>query len=211
MGKKTWADHYLKVRQGFSKYEDQAGLMTRIIDTLATGGEFSVRVTDHTLMPFIQPGDLMIFVSTNYEKMKVGDFVLYRLANGVPAVRRVVKKTLLEGHATIITRSDINVEDNDRVRAAQVLGRLAFLERHGKRIKGSKLNRGIVDWFTDFGTRHPLAKVGEMFLMLLPASARPGYVAPKPDDDDEDAINAPHIVVPANGKPEQVGDNKKRS
>lgn len=172
--KETHEERYARIRGQVAHIHDQADAMHRISETLSSGKEFSVRVTDHSLMPYIQPGDMMIFLATNYEKMRVGDFVLYRLTSGVPAVRRVIRKTLVDGHAVIITRSDVNLDEKDEVRAAQVIGRLAFLERHGKRIKGGSLNRGLLDWLTQYGTRHPLSRLGDLFFLLLPASRRLG-------------------------------------
>jgi hypothetical protein len=87
------------------------------------------------------------------------------------------------------------------VKASQVIGRLVCVERHGKRIKGSRLNRGFVDWVTQFGTRHPLARIGDLFLLLLPISRRPGY---KPMEN-VNKVEAPTLNPNAAGKRKKKG------
>ena len=140
----------------------------RIMDSLAAGNEFHVRATGKELRPFIHPGDLLVFVSTNFVKLSEGDFVLFRNASGVPSVRRVIRKCFIEGQATVITRSDIDMNDREQIRAAQVLARLTHVERHGQKIRAWRLNRGLRDWLTHFGTRNVFSRFTDFFLSLFP-------------------------------------------
>lgn len=155
-----------------SKVRGHADQLKRITETLAGGGEFHIRATGRDLAPFIQPGDLMVFVSTNFVKMSEGDFLLYRSNAGIPAVRRAIRKSFLENQALVILRSEANHDDRETVRAGQLLARLTHVERHGKKIKAWRLNRGIIDWLTRYGTRHALSRIEDFVLSLLPIRKR---------------------------------------
>ena len=179
-------------RGSFLAMQGAADAIQRIIDTLSAGNAFNVRVTDSTLMPFIQPGDLMVFKSTNYVKTREGDFVLYRLNSGVPAVRRVVRKLFVEGKATLITRSDVDHNERDQLRASQLLAKLVHVERHGRKISAWRLNRGPIDWLTSYGTRPVWSKFVDFVLFMLPLHKR------REDNlevgDDVTKIEAPVLV-----------------
>lgn len=161
-----------RLREESSIIAGSADALHRITDALASGKGCQVRVTDKTLLPYIQPGDLMFFVSTNFVKMGTGDFVMYRLGSGQPMVRRAISKCFIEGQATVITRSDVDHKDTDQVRAAQLMARLTHIERRGQKIKAWRLNRGLMDWVTQYGTRHPLSRVRDFFLAFLPVHSR---------------------------------------
>ena len=173
MGYSSYRDHYRSVRQQAAVLEQQAELLGRMSETLSSGNEFSVRVTDRTLEPWILPGDVMIFKATNFERINLGDFVLYRLNNGAPAVRRVVDKGIFEGHASLFTRSDKHQNRFDLIRASQVLARMLCIERYERTIPASHLSRGIADRLTHYGTLNPLLRCVELCLCWLPVSVRP--------------------------------------
>ena len=151
---------------------NQADQLKRITETLAGGGEFNIRATGKELAPFILPGDLLVFVSTNFVKMGEGDFLLYRSNAGIPAVRRVIRKSFLDNQALAIMRAEQNHDDRETIRAGQILARLTHIERHGQKIKAWRLNRGIIDWLTRYGTRHPLSRLEDLLLNLLPIRKR---------------------------------------
>lgn len=151
---------------------EQAALLKRITETLAAGNEFRIRATGKELTPFIQPGDLMVFVPTNFVKMGEGDFILYRSNHGFPVVRRAVRKSFLENQAMVILRTEVDHDDRETIRASQILARLSYVERHDRKIRAWRLNRGLIDWLTRYGTRHPLSRLGDLLLSLLPIRQR---------------------------------------
>lgn len=150
----------------------QASHLRRYMADLSAGKELRIKVTDRAMEPFIQPGDFMIFGASNLDNTKTGDIVLYRLRDGaVP--RRVVRKTIQNGEAVLITKSDSRPELDPPVKVANVFGRLTRLERGGRRIRASSLNRGLIDTLTDYGTKSVATKLLSYLWVLVPSSMRP--------------------------------------
>lgn len=148
-----------------------------VMDPKAVNNEFSVTVKDGSLEPYIHKGDTLILVKTDYEKMAVGDFVLYRLDNGESVVRRIIAKGTSQGRACVVTRWEQDEAKKEQVIAAHVVRRVTHvISSDGKRVRAGTLNRGLLDWLTQYGTRLPLFRLVELLLILIPPSMRPGHL-----------------------------------
>lgn len=147
------------------------------VDDVQVDDVFAVTAKDDSVSPFIRSGDRMVFLQTSFEKMCVGDFVIYRLDDGSPVVRRIIAKGIdAHGRACVAARHERDGHQNDLVQATQVIGRLAYLESNGKRIKANRLNRGIFDLLTLYGTRQPFFRLTDCLLKMLPAALRPAHL-----------------------------------
>ena len=155
---------------------DRATQISRYIDDLNQGKEVVLRVGDKQWEPVLKQGDFMVFGPVNLEQMGPGAIVLYRVGEKL-VIRRVVKKVFSKSDLMILTKPINGTKVEAPLRAASVLARLLHVDRPGARVPASRLNRGIVDWLTAYGTESPFAWVGRFFSRLLPASMR------KPEDD----------------------------
>lgn len=173
---KTWSDHYDQVRRGVENLHRQVDAVGNAVDTLSSGKELVVRVNDYALQPVIKPGDAMVFKATTYGKVRVGDFVMYRLNDGSPAIRRVVRKMIYDRFGqrflAVVTRGQSDPTMQDVVPVVKVMARLEYVDRGGTRIKPNRLNRGIIDWLTDFGTRSVFHRFLDVVLFFVPATIR---------------------------------------
>ncbi|MBM3464254.1 MAG: hypothetical protein FJX76_19330 [Armatimonadetes bacterium] len=149
-----------------------ASNLRRYMQQISEGKEVPIKATDHSMSPFVNPGDTMFFGPSNLENTKSGDIVLYRLRDRA-VVRRVVRRALLNGEAVFMTKVLIGKEMDPPVRVASIFGKLLFLERKGRRVKANALNRGFMDFITEWGTKSPLQKLGEAVMVFVPMSLRP--------------------------------------
>ena len=155
---------------------ERATQISRYIDDINQGKEVVMRVGDKQWEPMLKQGDFMVFGPINLEKMGPGAIVLYRVGERL-LVRRVVRKAFIKSDMMLITKSLNGTNTDPPIKAATVLARLLHVDRPGARVPASRINRGLVDWLTEYGTASPFAKVTGFFSRLLPASMR------KPEDD----------------------------
>lgn len=150
----------------------QATHLRRFMSDLSAGKEVRIKNSNRDMEPWIKFGDVMVFGPSNLDNTRPGDIVLYRLReSAVP--RRVVRKTIVNGEAVLLTKADSRPELDPPVKVANVFGRLVSVERGTRTIKASSLTRGVVDVLTDYGSRSMGAKLVDFLLAFIPSSIRP--------------------------------------
>lgn len=92
----------------------------------------SVRGTSMT--PAIQPGDLLSIHHVDFQEISIGQIVLYA-RDGRLITHRVVKKSASPQAPQLITRGDRVVQNDYPVSPDELLGRVKFIERGGRRFR----------------------------------------------------------------------------
>lgn len=92
----------------------------------------SVRGTSMT--PAVQPGDLLTIQHTNVQEISIGQIVLYA-RHGRLITHRVVEKSGGPEAPHLITRGDRVARNDSPVSPGELLGRVKFIERGGRRFQ----------------------------------------------------------------------------
>lgn len=102
------------------------------------------RAKGFSMRPFIQDGDRITVSPLQNSPVKVGDVVLYKTADGQAIVHRVIRKTTIDSKAVFFIKGDAAFGQSENVDAEMVLGRVAAIERNGRKRKlDTKLYRII--------------------------------------------------------------------
>jgi signal peptidase len=101
-------------------------------DILKNGKLLRVKVTGHSMSPFIRGGEVVVIKNLPFEEMRTGDIVLFKNRRGDLVLHRLVRKRGLERDGTIQTRGDSMPMLDEPVRDADVLGRVVSVERGGR-------------------------------------------------------------------------------
>lgn len=126
-------------------------------EVLASFGAVRLPVTGSSMFPCMQPGDILE-IRRPAGPIQTGDVVLFE-SHG----RLVVHRVLAHNGDLCVTRGDRLRHPDDPVPAAAILGRVAAIERRGRRI-APRLTfwprmASTVLRYTEFGTRLALYSV----------------------------------------------------
>ncbi|MBV8518578.1 MAG: hypothetical protein JO197_14365 [Acidobacteria bacterium] len=108
-----------------------------IADLLGRGHEVQFRARGDSMHPLIHGDDLLHVVPAHPASIARGDVVLTRAARGLTAHR-----VLRIDATTLVTRGDNAPADDPPASFDQLLGRVAFAERDGRRVRVRRA-RGI--------------------------------------------------------------------
>ena len=102
-------------------------------EVLRSSGRLRLRVMGWSMLPTVWPGDTLVVDSVKSDAVSEGDIVLFGRDRRLFA-HRVVKNNA-SGDTTILTRGDAMPAPDPPVDEAQLLGRVSFIMRNGKRIE----------------------------------------------------------------------------
>jgi len=126
-----------------SKYGKNLGI-------LGKGKSLKVKVSDNSMSPTLLKGDIITVKPASIDRMKVGDLVYFRKGSAL-VVRRVIRSVIKTGETYLITKADSSSTPEKTVKASQVFGKVAKLEREGRNIAVPN-HAGFFDKITCFGT-----------------------------------------------------------
>ena len=107
-------------------------------ELLERGERLSLRVNGSSMLPSLFPGDLLTFRRCAPSEIVVGDIVLF-LREGRCFVHRVAERMAVDGDSRLRTRGDALAACDAPVGENEVLGRLARVERRGRRLPPPRL------------------------------------------------------------------------
>jgi len=107
-------------------------------ELLQRGERMSLRVRGSSMLPSLFPGDLLTFRRCAPEEIVVGDIVLF-LREGRCFVHRVAERMAGGAAARLRTRGDALASCDAPLVESEVLGRLATVERKGRRLPPPRL------------------------------------------------------------------------
>ena len=107
-------------------------------ELLSKGRLVRFRAFGHCMHPVIKNGDTVIISSISVPDSRPGDILLYKTGRGL-TIHRLTSLSVSEG-ATLTLRSDNPASWEDEVMPDQIIGKVAWIERNGRRINlyGSK-------------------------------------------------------------------------
>jgi signal peptidase I len=97
-------------------------------------GTLRLQVTGCSMLPAVWPGDVLLAQREDIAKISRGDIVLFSRGGQLVAHRVVSTVSGPEGPC-LITRGDAQLAPDSPVTAAELLGRVVFILRAGKRIE----------------------------------------------------------------------------
>jgi signal peptidase I len=107
-------------------------------ELLDRGERLSLRVHGSSMLPSLFPGDLLTFRRCAPSEIVVGDIVLF-LREDRCFVHRVAERMAVGGDSRLRTRGDALAACDPPVGENEVLGRLARVERRGRRLPPPRL------------------------------------------------------------------------
>jgi signal peptidase I len=107
-------------------------------ELLQRGERLSLRVNGSSMLPSLFPGDLLTFRRCAPEEIVVGDIVLF-MREGRCFVHRVAERMAGNNSARLRTRGDALPSCDAPLVETEVLGRLATVERKGRRMPPPRL------------------------------------------------------------------------
>lgn len=120
---------------------------------LAEGLAVQVRVSGHSMVPFLRPGDVVTLTPRPQRSLYVGDVVVVRFAARDVRVHRVVLRTS-EG---LVTRGDASRRADPPAKHSQVLARVSqVLRQERSRRLGLGPERVLVAWLSRLGLLTPV-------------------------------------------------------
>jgi signal peptidase I len=111
-----------------------------VSEVLRSAGTLRLRVMGWSMLPVVWPGDTLVIEHVNSAAVSEGDIVLFGRDRRLFA-HRVVKKHSTAGDSQILTRGDALLQPDPPVSDSDLLGRVAFILRNGKRIEPRKTLR----------------------------------------------------------------------
>src|SRR6266496_4105785 len=106
-------------------------------EVLRSSGTLRLRVTGWSMLPTIFPGDILTIERIHSDALSEGDIVLFRRDRRL-YVHRFVARIGQGEPADIMTRGDSMPAPDPPVSKGDLLGRVAFILRNGKRIEPRK-------------------------------------------------------------------------
>ena len=107
-------------------------------ELLQRGERLSLRVQGASMLPSLFPGDLLTFRRCAPEEIVVGDIVLF-LREGRCVVHRVAERMADGASSRLRTRGDSAPRCDAPLVENEILGRLASVERNGRRMPPPRL------------------------------------------------------------------------
>ena len=132
-------------------------VVTPLLQDLVRGGRVvRVRVTGHSMSPFIRSGDT-VQIEPLVARVRFGD-VVAAVSNGRLLIHRLVSF----GSEPLATRGDVALLDDTALAAADLLGRVTVVVRGGQRVRlGLGVERILLAWLSRLGLLRLLARLRE--------------------------------------------------
>lgn len=104
-------------------------------EMLDAGNDLHVRVTGKSMRPFLKNDDMVTVRKASAAALKTGDILLYRGNNNTLTMHRLLKiqhDGVAPGGMILHTKGDALDRMDPPVAAGQCLGRVVYVERHGR-------------------------------------------------------------------------------
>lgn len=105
-----------------------------VSETVRTFGCARLLVSGTSMTPAVQPGDLLSIQHLDFQEISIGQIVLY-VRDDRLITHRVVGKSSFPGAPRVVTRGDRVVQNDSPVSPDELLGRVTFVERGGRRFQ----------------------------------------------------------------------------
>jgi signal peptidase I len=99
-------------------------------EALRSWGVVTLRATGVSMLPTLWPGDLLTVQALRLEETEPGEIVLY-IRQGRFFIHRVIRRSLTQDQACLVTRGDCMSEDDPPVGRSELLGKITKVQRAG--------------------------------------------------------------------------------
>ena len=99
------------------------------------------KVEGMSMYPALKNGDMVCVKQVNLFNINVGDIIIHSTLLSKEIIHRVIKKITQDGKQILITKGDNNISLGERVYPKDVLYKVLFVEKGGRRIE---LNKGLM-------------------------------------------------------------------
>lgn|GEM_PF-6531868 len=97
------------------------------------------KVEGMSMYPTLKNGDIVCVKQINPFNINVGDIIIHNTLLSKEIIHRVIKKIAQDGKQILITKGDNNISLGERVYPEDILYKVIFVEKEGRRIE---LNKG---------------------------------------------------------------------
>ncbi len=104
-----------------------------LAESLRLNGSLRLPAVGTSMVPAIQPGDVLTIQPVNSNEIALGDLVVYAREHAL-VVHRVVRMASGSGETRLVTRGDRLLRDDAPIFPADLLGRVAGIERKNRRV-----------------------------------------------------------------------------
>jgi signal peptidase I len=104
------------------------------VEVARTFGSLRLRVTGTSMLPAIQPGDLLTIDRVNLRDTSPGEIVLFARGGRLFA-HRIVHASGGDSDPCLVTRGDRLIETDPPVFQSELLGRVTSIERAGSQVR----------------------------------------------------------------------------
>lgn len=101
-------------------------------EVLRTTGRLRLQVTGWSMLPSVWPGDVLIVERVSNDEVEAGDIVLFM------KTRRLVAHRVVSRNSEVVTRGDANRVADAPVGERELLGKVSYILRNGRRIEPRK-------------------------------------------------------------------------
>ena len=156
------------------KGETDPSLVASVTGALRDAGAVYLRALGSSMLPWLLSGDLLFIQRVEVPRVRPGEIVLFARQERL-FVHRVIRKRRRDGQLLLMSKGDALPRADGPVSSAELLGRVVWIERGGRRIDlGSRrqLVLGRVLSSVSLSSRfwHPAARAAKR---LLRAARRP--------------------------------------
>lgn len=99
-------------------------------EILEKGQQVRIRLSGHSMFPYLRPGDFAVISHVKYDNICPGDIIAFQ-SEGRFILHRCIEKS----EEYLICRGDVLKNPDNNVERSSVIGKLIVLERNGKVIK----------------------------------------------------------------------------
>lgn len=103
-------------------------------EVLRASGKLRLGVTGWSMLPTVWPGDTLIIERAGFDEVCAGNLVLFGRVRRL-FVHRVIAKTANAAEPEILTQGDGMPCPDEAVKPPELLGRVCFILRRGRRFK----------------------------------------------------------------------------
>ncbi len=112
-----------------------------LAETVRMRGGVRLPAVGTSMVPAIQPGDVLTIQSVEPQKVSPGDIVVYKRERML-VVHRIVRTCVSLSEQYLVTRGDRMLRNDAPVLADELLGRVACIERKNRRVN----LRSVSNW-----------------------------------------------------------------
>ncbi len=116
-----------------------------LLNNIQSGGNIWLTIVGNSMFPFIMDGDRVLIKDEDFEKLKCGDVITYRINNNY-ITHRIIHK--FNGY--LLTKGDHLYFPDHYIERNSFVGKVIIIERKNKKRDLNQRKYRIMNWFTGY-------------------------------------------------------------